>query len=50
MARPTVLGLTLEGEEAEEFCRNEKGQVFTSEQLAFFRRAKRIYRANRKQF
>ena len=50
MARPTVLGLTLEGKEAEEFCQNEKGRVFTSEQLAFFRQAKKLYRANRKQF
>ena len=42
MARPTKLGLVFEGAEAEEFLRNENGIVFTSEQLAFFRKAKRI--------
>jgi len=46
MARQTKLGLILQGEEAEEFCQNEKSTAFTSEQLAFFRQAKRIYRAN----
>ncbi len=46
MARQTKLGLILQGEEAEEFCQNEKSSAFTPEQLAFFRQAKRIYRAN----
>jgi hypothetical protein len=50
MARPTKLGLTLEGSEAEEFCKNEANTVFTSEQLAFFRQAKKIYKANRSKF
>jgi len=46
MARQTRLGLILQGKEAEEFIQNEKSTAFTSEQLAFFRQAKRIYRAN----
>jgi hypothetical protein len=46
MARLVELGLTLKGEEAEEFLKNEKSPAFTSEQLAFFRQAKRIYKAN----
>jgi hypothetical protein len=46
MARHVELGLTLKGEEAEEFLKNEKSPAFTSEQLAFFRKAKRIYKAN----
>jgi hypothetical protein len=50
MAKPTKLGLTLEGAEAEEFCKNEANTTFTSEQLALFRQAKRIYRANRSKF
>jgi hypothetical protein len=50
MARPTKLGLVFEGAEAEEFLQNENGTVFTSEQLAFFWKAKRIYRANRNKF
>jgi hypothetical protein len=50
MARPTKLGLVFKGAEAEEFLQNENGTVFTSEQLAFFRKAKRIYRANRNNF
>jgi len=50
MARPTKLGLVLEGAEAEEFLQNENSTVFTSKQLAFFRKAKRIYRANRNKF
>lgn len=50
MARPTKRGLVFEGAEAEEFLKNENSMVFTSEQLAFFRRAKRIYKANRNKF
>lgn len=50
MARPTKLGLTLEGSEAEEFCKNEANTVFSSDQLAFFRQAKKIYKANRSKF
>jgi hypothetical protein len=50
MARPTRLGLTLEGAEAEEFCKNEASSAFTPDQLAFFRQAKKIYRANRSKF
>jgi hypothetical protein len=50
MAKLTKLGLTLDGSEAEEFCENEASTTFTSEQLAFFRQAKRIYRANRSKF
>jgi len=44
------LGIVLEGKEAEEFLKNEKNSAFTSEQLAFFRQAKRIYRANCNKF
>ncbi len=50
MARPTELGLTLTGVDAEEFCKNEANTVFTSEQLAFFRQAKKIYNAHRTKF
>lgn len=50
MARPTKLGITLEGVEAEEFCKNEASSAFTPEQLAFFRQAKKIYKANRYRF
>jgi hypothetical protein len=50
MARPIELGLILEGEEAKEFLKNEKSTAFTSEQLAFFREAKRIYRDHRNKF
>lgn len=50
MAKPTKLGLTLEGVVAEEFCKNEASSAFTPEQLAFFRQAKKIYRANRNKF
>ena len=50
MARPTKLGLVFESAEADEFLQNENGTVFTSKQLAFFRKAKRIYRANRNKF
>jgi hypothetical protein len=44
MPRSTKLGLTLEGSGAEEFCKNEANTVFSPEQLAFFRQAKKIYR------
>jgi hypothetical protein len=50
MARQVELGLILKGEEAEEFLKNEKSPAFTSEQLAFFRKAKRIYKANCSKF
>jgi hypothetical protein len=50
MPRPTKLGLVFEGDEADEFLQNENGTVFTPKQLAFFRKAKRIYRANRNKF
>lgn len=50
MARQVELGLTLRGEEAKEFLKNEKSPAFTSEQLAFFRRAKKIYKANCSKF
>jgi len=50
MARQTKLGLILEGEEAEEFCQNEKSSAFTTDQLSFFRQAKKIYRINRNKF
>lgn len=50
MAKLTKLGLVFEGAEAEEFLENEKSSVFTTEQLAFFKKAKRIYRANRNKF
>ncbi len=50
MARATELGLILRGEEAEEFCQNADQAEFTPSQLEFFRRAKRIYRANRSKF
>lgn len=47
MARKVELGLTLKGDEAEEFVKNETGSAFTTEQLEFFRRAKRIYKASK---
>jgi hypothetical protein len=50
MARPTRLGMTLQGAEAEEFCKNEASSEFTTEQIAFFRQAKKIYGANRSKF
>jgi hypothetical protein len=50
MAKSTQLGLTLKGAEAEEFCKNEANSYFTPEQLAFFRQAKKIYKANRSKF
>jgi len=50
MARQVELGLTLRGEEAKEFLKNEKSPAFTSEQLAFFRQAKKIYKANCSKF
>lgn len=50
MARATELGLILRGVEAEEFYRNADQAEFTPSQLEFFRRAKRIYRANRGKF
>lgn len=50
MAKKVELGLTLSGEEAEEFLKNEKSPAFTSKQLAFFREAKRIYKANCSKF
>ncbi len=50
MARQIKLGMVFEGAEAEEFLQNENSSVFTSEQLAFFKKAKRIYRANRNKF
>ncbi|HUS76512.1 MAG TPA: hypothetical protein VMY43_10965 [Methanothrix sp.] len=50
MARQVELGLTLTGEEAKEFLKNEKGSAFTAEQLAFFRQAKKIYKANCSKF
>lgn len=50
MARRVELGLTLSGEEAKEFLKNEKSPAFTSDQLAFFRQAKKIYKANCSKF
>jgi len=50
MIRQIELGLTLRGEDAKEFLKNEKGLAFTSEQLTFFRQAKKIYKANRSKF
>ena len=50
MARLMELGLILKGDEAEEFLKNEKSSAFTSEQIAFFREAKRIYRSHRSKF
>jgi len=50
MAKPTKLGMIFEGTEAEEFLQNESSSVFTAEQLALFKKAKRIYRANRNKF
>lgn len=50
MARKTELGLILRSEEAEEFCQNAERGEFTPSQLEFFKRAKRIYRANRNKF
>ncbi len=50
MERQVELGLTLRGEEAKEFLKNEKSPAFTSDQLAFFRQAKKIYKANCSKF
>jgi hypothetical protein len=50
MVRLMELGLILKGDEAKEFLKNEKSSAFTSEQITFFREAKRIYRANRSKF
>lgn len=50
MAKPVELGLTLEGEEAEEFLKNESDTEFTASQIDLFREAKRIYRSHRTQF
>jgi len=50
MARLMELGLILRGDEAKEFLKNEKSSAFTSEQIAFFREAKRIYRSHRSKF
>ena len=50
MARLVELGLTLKGEEAEEFMKNERSPAFTFEQLAFFRQAKTTYKANCSKF
>lgn len=50
MAKPVRLGLVLEGEAAKEFWKNEEITAFTSRQLAMFKEAKRIYRANRNRF
>jgi hypothetical protein len=47
MAKPVRLGLVLEGEAAKEFWKNEEITAFTPRQLAMFKEAKRIYRANR---
>ena len=35
-------------EEIDEFLTNESGTLFTDEQLTFFRRAKKVYREQRK--
>ena len=50
MARLVELGLTLKGEEAREFLKNEKWPAFTTEQLAFFRQAKTTYKENCSKF
>jgi len=50
VAKPVELGLTLEGEEADEFLKNESNTEFTSSQIDLFRKAKRIYRSHRTQF
>lgn len=50
MAKPVRLGLVLEGEAAKEFWKNEEITAFTPGQLAMFKEAKRIYRANRNRF
>jgi hypothetical protein len=49
MAKPVRLGLVLEGEAAKEFWKNEEITAFTPRQLAMFKEAKRIYKANRRQ-
>jgi hypothetical protein len=50
MAKPIRLGLTLKGAAAEEFWKNEASTVFTSEQLALFMQAKKVYRASCSEF
>ena len=40
--------LVEEHTEVDEFLANESGTLFTDEQLTFFRRAKKIYREQRK--
>lgn len=50
MAKPVRIGLVLEGEAAKEFWKNEEITAFTPKQLATFREAKQVYRANRNRF
>lgn len=44
MAKPTRLGLILDGADAEEFWKNEEDVTFTEEQLEFYKKARRVYK------
>jgi len=44
MAKPTRLGIILDGADAEEFWKNEEDVTFTKEQLEFYKNARRVYK------
>jgi hypothetical protein len=46
MAKPIELGLILEGEDAEEFMRNEKNPKVSKEQIEMFKKAMRLYKTH----
>jgi len=44
--KPIELGLILEGEDAEEFMKNEKNPQVSKEQIEMFREAIRLYKTH----
>ena len=44
MAKPTRLGIILDGAVAVEFWKNEEDMTFTDEQMEFYKNARRIYK------
>jgi len=44
MAKPTRLGIILDGADAVEFWKNEEDMTFTDEQMEFYKNARRIYK------
>jgi len=48
MAEPIRLGLVLEGDDAREFEERMCNPIVTEEQVAFFRKAREVYVAQRK--